>query len=158
VVLEVQAHAGQVNKRLHASLAELLRVTNTTSLQDQRRAKSTTRHNNLLSSSVDLAMFLVGVKGLGRYGLDTDCLATLEDDLFDFGVDSQVQILVNSTSAVDISMSRVTSTSRVTVDPLQPVFSTVTGDQVLEIVCGRNALGLRSAQEVFLDWVCVVAE
>jgi hypothetical protein len=103
-------------------------------------------------------MLLVGVKGFGRYGLDTDCLSTLDDDFVDFGVDSQVQVLVNSTSAVNISMGRVASTSCVTVDPLQPMLSTVTGDQVLEIVRGRDTLRLRSAQEVFLDRVCVVAE
>jgi hypothetical protein len=70
----------------------------------------------------------------------------------------QVQVLVNRASAVDITMSRVRTTSRVTVDPLEPMLSTVTSLQVLKIVGGGDTLRFGGAEEVFFDGVGVVAE
>ena len=55
-------------------------------------------------------------------------------------------------------MSRVGSPSGIAVDPLQPVLSTVAGDQVLEIVGNGNPLGLNGTQEVLLDGIRVVSE
>jgi hypothetical protein len=65
---------------------------------------------------------------------------------------------MHRTSAMNVPMSRVRSPSSVPVDPLQPVLGTMTSDQVLEIVCGRNTLRLSGAKEVFFDRVGVIAE
>ena len=85
------------------------------------------------------------MKGLSWHGLNADRLSTFEDDLVDFGVYGQVQVLVNCTSAVNVPVCGVTSASGVAIDPFQPMLSTVAGDQILEIVCGRDALRLGSA-------------
>jgi hypothetical protein len=53
VILEVQTDTGEVYKRLDSGLAELLWVTNTRALEDQWRAESTTRDDNLLAGSDD---------------------------------------------------------------------------------------------------------
>lgn len=128
MILEVQANTGKIDEGLYASFAELLWVTDTASLQDQRRAESSTRHDDLLPSPIGLGLLLTRVKRLGWYGLNTNRLTALENDLVNLGVDSQVKILVNRTSAVDISMGRVASPSSVAVDPFQPMLSTVSGD------------------------------
>lgn len=77
---------------------------------------------------------------------------------FDLVTGQQVQVLVDGAGAVDVAVSRVGSASSITVDPLEPVLSTVAGDQVLKIISGGNALGLGGAEEVLLDGVGVVAK
>lgn len=60
--------------------------------------------------------------------------------------------------AVDVSMSRIRSSTSVPVNPLEPMLSSVAGDQVLKVIGGRDTLSLDSAKEVLLDGVCVVSE
>lgn len=55
-------------------------------------------------------------------------------------------------------MGRVRTTARVPVDPLEPMLSTVTSRQILQIVCGRNALRFSGTEKVPCDWVRIVAE
>lgn len=174
VVLKVETDAWQVDEGLDASLAELLWVTNTRALKNKWRAEGTARHDNLLAGLDDSGRDLSAGKVLGRHDLDTNSAVALENDLqesamvhverskyvylVDLVACQQVQVLVNGTSAVDISVGRVRSTTSIAVDPLQPVLSTMSGNQVLKIVGGRNALCLDRSQEILLDRVGVVAE
>jgi hypothetical protein len=107
VVLEVEANTGQVDQRLDASLAELLGVTDTRALEDERRAQGATRHDDLLASLVDSGLLLARRQRLGRADLDADSPVALEDDLLALGVNNKVQVLVVCTSAVDVSVGRV---------------------------------------------------
>lgn len=54
VVLEVETNTRKVDKGLDASLAKLRWVTNTGSLEDEGRAKSATRDDNLPAGSDNL--------------------------------------------------------------------------------------------------------
>lgn len=65
---------------------------------------------------------------------------------------------MNCTSRVDVTVGTVTSSSSVSVDPLQPVLSSVASDQVLKIINGRDSLRLCGSEEIILDRICVVAE
>ena len=87
MVLEIKSHARQVDERLHARLTEFLGITDTAPLQDQWRAQSTTRHDDLLPSPVDLVCQLAGMERLRRHGADAHCAAAFEDDLVDLCVD-----------------------------------------------------------------------
>lgn len=78
--------------------------------------------------------------------------------LVNLGVDSQMQVLMDRTSAVDIAMGAVGSATGITVDPLEPVFCTVTSDKILEIVGDGNALALGCLQKVLLDGVGIVSK
>jgi hypothetical protein len=69
-----------------------------------------------------------------------------------------MQVLVNRTGAVNVSVCTVRAASSITIDPLEPMFGTVSGDEILEIVGGRNALGVGCAEEVVLDGIGVVAK
>ena len=51
VILEVETHTGKVNQGLYASLSQLLWVTNTRALKDERRAQGATRNNDLLAGA-----------------------------------------------------------------------------------------------------------
>lgn len=62
--------------------------------------------------------------------------------LVDFSVDHQVQILVNRSGTMDVSMGRIRPSPCVSVDPLQPVFGSMASNQILKIIGGRNSLGL----------------
>ena len=59
---------------------------------------------------------------------------------------------------VNIRVSRITPSARVPVDPLQPMLCTMARYQVLQIVGGRNALGLSRTEKVLRDWIGVIAE
>jgi hypothetical protein len=65
---------------------------------------------------------------------------------------------VDSASAVDVTVCRVRASSSVTIDPFQPMLSSVGRREILEIIGSWDALRFRSSQEVVLDWVCVVAK
>ena len=78
--------------------------------------------------------------------------------LFNLVASQQVQVLVHRASAVDVAVGRVRASSSVAVDPLEPVLSTVAGNQVLKIVGGGDTLGFGGTEEVLLDRVGVVAE
>ena len=59
---------------------------------------------------------------------------------------------------MDVRMSRITSATSVSVDPFQPMLCTVTGNQILKIVCNGNVLRLGSTKEVLSDRVGIVAK
>jgi hypothetical protein len=158
VILEVETNTGKIDKRLDTGLTELLWVTDTRALKDERRAQSTTRNDDLLASPDDPGVLLVGVKRLGWNTLDANGTVALENDLVNLVASEQMQVLVDSASAVDVAVSRVGSSSSIAVDPLEPVLSTVAGGQVLEIVGGRNALRFGGTKEVLLDRICVITE
>jgi hypothetical protein len=69
-----------------------------------------------------------------------------------------MQIGVMSTSTVNISMSRIRSTSSIAVDPFFPVAGSVSGFQVLEVVGYGDALGFDSTQEVLHHGVRVISK
>ena len=98
------------------------------------------------------------MKRLRWHGLYTDRLASLDNDFINLGVDYEVKVLVHRPSAVNISVGAVRSPTGVTVNPLQPMLSTVTGDQVLKVICGGNTLRLSGAEKVFLDRICIVTK
>ena len=158
VVLEIETDSGKIDERLDTGLAKLLWVSDTRSLQDKRRTKSTSGDNDLLPSFDDPGCQLSGRKGLGGNDLDADGTVALKDYLLNLIVDHQMQILVHGTSAVDVAMSRVRTASSVAVDPLEPMLGSMASDQILEIVGGRDALGFGSSQEILLDGVSVVAK
>jgi hypothetical protein len=78
--------------------------------------------------------------------------------LLDLVAGQQVQVLVHRTSAVDVSVRRVRSSTSVSVDPLEPMLGTMTSNKILKIVGGRDALSLSGTKEVLFDWVSVVTE
>lgn len=86
-----------------------------------------------------------------------ECVWCLLAYLVDLGVDHQVQVLVNSPCAVDISVGAIRAAASVAVDPLQPVLGTVASDEILKIIGGRDALGVGGTKEVVLDGICIVA-
>jgi hypothetical protein len=59
-------------------------------------------------------MLLAGGKWLGRDSLYADCATAFQDHLVDFGIDYEMQVLVVSTSAVDVCMSGVGTPASVT--------------------------------------------
>ena len=75
--LEVETDTWQVHERLHTSLAELLGVTNTGSLEDEWRAEGTTGDDDLLAGPDDLGLQLSWGEGLCGHGLDTDRFVAL---------------------------------------------------------------------------------
>jgi hypothetical protein len=70
----------------------------------------------------------------------------------------QVQVLVYGARAVDVAVGRVRSPACVPVDPLEPMLSTVSSNQVLKIIGGWDALSFDGTEEVLLDRVTVVAK
>lgn len=122
VVLEVETDTRKIDKRLDASLAELLGVTDTRALQDEWRAQGTARDDDLLAGLVDLGL-LVGRQRLGRDDLDTGGPAVLNDDLLTLAVDNKVQVLVLGAGAVDVPVGRVGAASGVAIRIDQLAFS-----------------------------------
>lgn len=53
--------------------------------------------------------------------MNADCPIAFKDDFVNLGIALQEKVPLISHGAVDISMCRVTTTSSVTVDPLQPL-------------------------------------
>lgn len=158
VVLEVAANTWKVDDGLDADGAEPLGVTNSGALEDKRGAESTARDDNLLASTVDLASGSARSERLGGDGGNTDSTAVLDDDLVNLGAGLQVKVVVLSAGAVDVGVGSVGAAAGVTVDPLEPVLSTVSGDEILEIVGDGDVEGLGSTEEVLHDGVGVVSE
>jgi hypothetical protein len=65
---------------------------------------------------------------------------------------------VHCAGAVDVAMGGVAAAAGIAINPLEPVFRTMAGCKVLEIVGGGDTLRLTRSQEVLLDRVCVVTE
>jgi hypothetical protein len=103
-------------------------------------------------------MILAWMKRLSRYSPHTYSTAILHNHLINLGIAYQVQVLMDSTSAMDICMCRVRSTSSIPVNPFEPVLSTVASDEVLEIVCGGDSLTLARTKEVLHDWIRVITK
>jgi hypothetical protein len=178
VVLEVLPHAGEVNKWFDTSSAKCFGVTymkisqkvnfgseasqasltNSRTLEDQRRTQSSTTDNNLLPSPINLSLILTRSQRLGRNSLDPHSTTTLHNNLLNLSITNQMQIGMMSTSTVDISMSRIRATSSIAVDPFLPVAGSVSGFQVLEVVGYGDSLGFDGAEEVLHYRVCVVAK
>lgn len=81
VILEVQTHTGQVDKRLDARLAELLWVADTRALENEGRAESASRHDDLLAGFDDPGWTLPAGQVLGGNNLDANSTVAFEDDL-----------------------------------------------------------------------------
>lgn len=158
MILEVEPDSWQINYGLNARSTKLLGVTDTRSLQDQRRRERTAANDNLLTSAEGPRLELIRVQRLGRYSLDCDGSAVLHDDLVDLGVAHEIQVVVLGARGVYVSVRRVTSTACVSVDPFEPVLCAVAGTEVLEVIDKGDALGLGGAEEVILDRIGVVTE
>lgn len=125
VVLEVEADTGKVDQWLDSCSTKLLGVTcmlceclpletmtefehtDARALQNQRRTKSASTNNDLLSCLVDLGLILPRREWLSRNNLDADSSTSFHDHFLNLGVADQVQVRVVSTGAVDVCMSRV---------------------------------------------------
>lgn len=83
MVLEVETDTRKVYKRLNASLAELLWVTDTRSLKDKRRTESSTRDDDLLASLDDSGGKLTRGDWLCRNDFDANSAVAFKDDLTD---------------------------------------------------------------------------
>lgn len=60
VILEIETDTRQIDQRLNASLAKLLRAADTRALEDEWRAQGTSRHDDLLASLIDSGLLLTG--------------------------------------------------------------------------------------------------
>ncbi len=112
------------------------------------------------------------VKGLCRHGPNAYCDAVLDDNLVDLCIALEVEVLMDRTGGVNISMRRVGSAAsldrslarnwwglqvtHVSVNPFQPVLSTVASNKILEIIGSWDALRLGGSKEVLHDWVGVI--
>jgi len=90
MILEVKTDTWQIDERLDTSLAELLRVANTRSLEDEWRAESATGNDDLFTSLDDSRCQLSRSEGLSWNDLDANSTVTLEDYLLDLVVGHQV--------------------------------------------------------------------
>lgn len=111
VVLEVAAYTWQVDQRLHTSPAQLLGVTKARALEDEWGAHGTSAQDNLLSGPEDTANRFTTVEGLGRDCDDTHSSTVFNDDLLHLGVALEVEVIVFGSGAMDIGVSRITSSS-----------------------------------------------
>lgn len=59
---------------------------------------------------------------------------------------------------MDVGVCRVRSAASVTVDPLEPVLSAMAGNEILQIIGGRDALALGCPQEILHDRVRIVTK
>ena len=136
-------------------------------------AESPTGYDNLFADFHDAVSLFLWVKRLHRANLDGGYLVAFQLDLVDLGVAHQVEvtmvppILVHAVQfdridiphgGMDISVSGVTSTTSVSIDPLQPMFGVVASYQVLKVICDGDVLRFGSAKEVWGSWVGIVAE
>lgn len=107
MVLEVPSHTREVHERLHASTTELLRVTDTGPLEDERRAEGAAADDDLFAGSEDGPRGIATCEGLGGNGGDADGTAVLDDYFVYFGVTFEVQVGVLGSGAVDVGVGGV---------------------------------------------------
>ena len=107
MVLEVPSHTGEVHERLHASTTELLRVTDTRPLEDERGAEGAAADDDLFAGSEDGPRGISACEGLGGNGGDADGTAVLDDYFVYFGVAFEVQVGVLGPGAVDVGVGGV---------------------------------------------------
>jgi hypothetical protein len=84
MILEIETNTRKIDKRLDAGLAELLWVTDTRALKDERRAESTTRNDDLLAGLDSPGHLLLRVERLSWDNLDANSAVTLQNDLLNF--------------------------------------------------------------------------
>lgn len=79
---------------------------------------------------------------------------------------------MNGSGGMNVSRCCIRSSTSITIDPFQPVFSTMTGTvsmnlnleiysrcgQVLQVICDWKTLTFCSSKEVLHDRICIVAE
>jgi hypothetical protein len=87
VVLEVETHTRQVDKRLDARLAELLWVTDTRALKDEWRTERSARYDDLLARLDDTRGNVAVGQVLGWHDFDADGAVAFEDDLSNVSAD-----------------------------------------------------------------------
>jgi hypothetical protein len=98
------------------------------------------------------------VEWLGWDSSESNCSTILNNNLVGLGVDSKVQVVIYCTGGVDVGMSRVATTASISVDPLEPVLSTMASYEILKIIGGRDTLRLGGSEEILHDWVGVVSK
>ena len=128
MILEVEPDARKVDFTFNARSLKFLRVTDARSLKNEWRAQRTTTDDHKFPSLEDLGPLFLAMKRLGWHSLDTNGNTILNNDLVDLGVAFEVQVVIFGTSGMDISVSCVASAAGVTVDPLEPLLSTVSTD------------------------------
>lgn len=111
VVLEVGTDAWQVDQRPDASPTQLLGVANSGALQNLRRAESSSTDDDLFTCPVDLPRWVTTTDVLRGNRDHADGSAVLDDDLVDLGVDLEMEIVVFGSSAVDVCMGGITSST-----------------------------------------------
>jgi hypothetical protein len=110
VVLKIGPDAREIDNRLDANSFELLRVTDTTALEDQGRAQCSTTDDDLFADLDDCAMVLVGCEGLGRDNTDTSRTSVLDDHLVYLRVAHQVQVLVYGPRTMNVCVGTCSTT------------------------------------------------
>lgn len=118
MVLEVQTDTRQIHNGLYADSPQLLWVSHARALEDKRRGKCSTRHNDLLPGPEGSVLWRT-TSWFGGDRLDAYGTAILNNHLVDLGVAREVKVGVNSTSGVYVRVGRVRSTAGVPVDPLK---------------------------------------
>ena len=108
MVLEVEADSGEVNDGVDTSRAQLVRISDTRPLENQRRGEGSPRDNDLFTGPEDFSLWRAAAKGLRGYRLDSNSSAILNDHFIDLGVASQVEIAVYGSGGMDVGMCTVT--------------------------------------------------
>lgn len=132
-------------------------LTNSRSLQNQWRAECPATYNHELPSLVNFRSVLVRMKRLGRHNLHP-CGSSVFDNYFvTLGVAHQMEVLVVSPSTMNVSVSRVRSTTGIPmmvsavqlspgfyvdkpIDPLEPMLGPMACYEVLQVISRWNSL------------------
>jgi hypothetical protein len=86
VVLEVPADTWKIDQWFNPSTAEPLRVTDSRTLKNERRAHCSSRNNYLLSSTVNLSRRFTLSNPLSRNSHDANSSPIFNQDFVNFGV------------------------------------------------------------------------
>lgn len=97
--------------QLMKDLTMLSRLTDSGSLEDQWRGKSTTGNDYLLPGLEGAGLQLIGVQWLGGNSLNRNCPPILNDDLVDFGIAGKIKVVVDRACSMNICMRTVTSSA-----------------------------------------------
>lgn len=103
-------------------------LTDSRTLEDQRRAEGAAANDNLLSSPVHPGTVLAWGQRLSWNRLDPNGTTSLDDHLLNLGVAHKVKVRVLRSRGMNVSVRRVRATTSIAVNPFQPVFCAVTGD------------------------------
>ena len=112
IYLEVKTDTGQVDKRRNAGHTQFLRIANTGSLEDERRAQGAAGNDNLLPGAIyNRLVLLARVQGFGRHGGHSHSAIVIKDDLIDLGITFEEEVPLVAHGAVDVGMGRVGATA-----------------------------------------------